>query len=121
MLLQLQMEGVLSMAQSATKLMDENKVLRDTVSEGKQLRSEMQSLTTRAAEDAAASKRLQQELAQAISDLTVSQDQLQVCRAELQHVQQQACSSPWPETTPLLSSASLVHYHLNTSVCYLDA
>lgn len=79
------------MAQSAAKLLEEMKVLRESASEGKQLRSEMLTLSCRAAEDAAASKRLQQELAQAISDLTASQDQLQVYRAELQRVQKQVC------------------------------
>lgn len=85
----MQLETLLSSAQSAAKLQEEAKQLREMSDEGKYLRSEMASLTNRAVEDAAASKRLQQELAQAISDLAASQDELQVCKGELQRIQKQ--------------------------------
>lgn len=78
-------------AQTAARLTEEMKTLQDSAQEGVQLRSEVSSLNSRAAEDAAATKRLQQELAQTISDLTAAQDQLQVYRLELQRVQAQVC------------------------------
>lgn len=106
-----QLESMLSMAQSASKLLEEVKVLRDSVSEGKQLRSEMHTLSSRAAEDAAATRRLQQELAQSISDLTAAQDQLQVYRTELQRVQQQV----GPDR-PIASLMFLVCMHVTASV-----
>jgi chromosome segregation ATPase len=85
----LQLDSVLTTAQNAAKLEEEAKQLRESADMGKSLRTEMATLTSRAAEDAAATKHLQQELTQAINDLAASQDELQVCKAELQRVQKQ--------------------------------
>ena len=114
---------MLATAQSASKLLDELKVLRGAAKEGEQLRSEMQTLSSRATEDAAASKRLQQELAQAINDLTVSQDQQQVYRTELQRVQKQVppCCAPHVlsccVSSPLPRSLSLTSILALCSIC----
>lgn len=84
-----QVDALVSSAWQAGRLLDEAKALRTSADQKAVLCNKVTELSPAAAECATAKQLLQGELAQAISDLAVVQDEMQVCKADLGRVQRQ--------------------------------
>lgn len=88
---EVQVEALCASAHEAAKLLKEAEALRSSADEGIVLRGKVTELSAVEAESATTKRLLQGELAQAISDLAVARDELQVCKADLSRVQTQVC------------------------------